>query len=87
MVDFHIHAHSECKAADPSDSPKKVLQITWRMGSTCSVSFEDAGFRHLHPDLIKQSAGYDKVTLLHPDTGKKRVLKDNGNSVEPYIEE
>jgi hypothetical protein len=84
-MDYHVHAHSECNAADTN--PKKVLQITWRPDSTCSVSWEDAGFRHLHPDLIKQAAGYDKVTLLHPDTGKKKVLKDNGNSVEPYIEE
>lgn len=90
MVDYHIKAHSECSAADPSDTPpKKVLQVTFRPGNTCTagISFEDVGFRHLHPDLIAQSKDFDKVTLLNPETQKKKVLKDNGNSVEPYVEE
>jgi hypothetical protein len=88
MVDYHIHAHSECNAADPDDAPKKVLQVTWRPGGTCSdsVPFEEASFRHLHPDLIKQAADYDKVTLMHPETEVKRVLKDDGKSVEPHTE-
>lgn len=89
MVDYHIRAHSECSAADPSDTPpKKVLQVTWRPGDTCShVSFEEVSFRHLHKSLIEQSKDFDKVTIIHPDTKKKRVLKDNGNSVEPFYEE
>ena len=86
MADFHIHAHSECNANDKHPQ-KKVLQITWREGSTCSVAFDQAGFRHLHPELIKQAAHYEKVTLVHPETHQKRVLKDNGTSVEPYIED
>jgi len=88
MVDYHIHAHSECNAAD-LDTPKKVLQVTWRPGNTCShsVPFEEMSFRHLHKDIIVQSKAYEKVTLLHPETGEKRVLKDNGQSVEPYYEE
>ena len=85
MVDYHIRAHSECQAEDPN--PKKVLQITWRQGATCTCAFDEAGFRHLHPDLIKQAADYDKVVLVHPETEKRRVLKDDGNSVEPFYEE
>lgn len=88
MTDYHIKAHSECNASDP-DTPKKTLQVTFRPGGTVTagLTWEGAGFRHLHPDLIKQAQEYDKVTLLHPETQQKKVLKDNGKSVEPYIEE
>lgn len=87
-MDYHIKAHSECNMAD--DPPvKKVLQITFRPGGTVThgISWEDVGFRHLHPDLIEQSKPYDKVTLLHPETQQKKVLKNDGKSVEPYIED
>jgi len=89
MVDYHIKAHSECNAADPDDKPKKqTLQITFRPGGTVSAGMKwaDVGFCYLHPDLIERSKTYDKVTLLHPETQEKKVLKDNGKSVEPYIE-
>lgn len=87
MADYHIKAHSECNAADLQPT-KKTLQITYRPGDTCThgVIFEESGFRHLHPDLITESKNFDKVTLVHPTTGKRRVLKDNGQSVEPFYE-
>jgi len=86
MADFHVKAHSSCNASDPDLKPKKVLQIMWSIGGTCAVEFKDASFRHLHPDLIDQSVTYDKVTLVHPTTGQKKILKDNGQSIEPVYE-
>jgi hypothetical protein len=71
MVDYHIRAHSECNAADP-DTPKKTLQVTFRPGGTVTAGMTWEGVGFRH---------------LHPETEQKKVLKDNGQSVEPYYEE
>lgn len=86
MADFHRRCDEVVQAASPGP-PKQTLQVTWRQGDTCSVPFEQAGFRHLHPTLIERAKDFDKVVLVHPETEQRRVVKDDGNSVEPFYEQ
>lgn len=83
MTDYHRRCHSTVSAEDPR--PKKVLQVTFR-ADTSTAAFDQTTYRHLNANLHKMAQTHDKVVIVCPESGRRRVLKDNGASCEPFEE-
>jgi len=83
MAHYHRRCHSTVSAEDPR--PKRVLQVTFR-DDTSTDPFDQTSYRHLNAKLHEMAKTHDKVVIVCPQTGRRRVLKDNGASCEPFEE-
>jgi hypothetical protein len=92
MTDYHIRAHSNIRAKgleppkpNNSNVSYDTLELCYPADVLDGVSYEEAGYRHLRQDFFILAEKASKVVIIQSD-GRRRVVKQNGMSIEPYFE-
>lgn len=89
MANYERSHHEEALAQDddgPATQPviiPLVLELTME-DIVAGVPFDQCGFRHLSKEAEERSRRFSKVVVVQDK--KRRVIKINGGSVDPYYE-